>query len=120
MYCLKMCMFFLFAYDTVYKRLAKCTHDYDKPCHPGISPTGKKFKLHEKYVHWNGVTFSNKQDTHGMSQLNVKTRNNHESNIMSKYVSGKYSGPRARGVSKKSTKQKRRYVKGKYRNYYLM
>ena len=53
---------FLFAYDTVYKRLAKCTHDYDKPCHPGISPTGK-LKLHEKDVHCNGVTFSNKQDT---------------------------------------------------------
>ena len=50
----------------------------------------------------------------------LKTRNNHESNIMSKYVSGKCSGPRASSVSKKSTKQKRRYVKGKHRNYYLM
>ena len=48
-----------------------------------------------------------------MSQLNVKSRNNHESNIMSKYVSGKCSGPRDSSVSKKSTKQKRRYVKGK-------
>ncbi len=81
---------------TLYKRLAKCTHDYDKPCHPGISSTGN-LKPHEKDVHWNGVTFSNKQDNHGMSQLNVKTRNKHESNIMSKYVSGKCS------VSKIST-----------------